>query len=88
VLFSEIGDPVNIGNPAEMTVLQFAETIRRLVGNHVPIEFRSLPVDDPKVRQPDITLARTRLGWEPRVPLEEGLRRTIGYFRERRARRA
>ena len=88
VLFSEIGDPVNIGNPAEMTVLQFAETIRRLVGNHVPIEFRSLPVDDPKVRQPDITLARTRLGWEPRVPLEEGLRRTIGYFRERRARQA
>ena len=88
VLFSEIGDPVNIGNPAEMTVLQFAETIRRLVGNHVPIEFRPLPVDDPKVRQPDITLARTRLGWEPRVPLEEGLRRTIGYFRERRARRA
>ncbi|MCJ7442341.1 MAG: SDR family oxidoreductase [Thermoanaerobaculaceae bacterium] len=88
VLFSEIGDPVNIGNPAEMTVLQFAETIRRLVGNHVPIEFRPLPVDDPKVRQPDITLARTRLGWEPRVPLEEGLRRTIGYFRERRARQA
>jgi len=88
VLFSEIGDPVNIGNPAEMTVLQFAETIRRLVGNHVPIEFRALPVDDPKVRQPDITLARTRLGWEPRVPLEEGLRRTIGYFRERRARQA
>jgi dTDP-glucose 4,6-dehydratase len=88
VLFSEIGDPVNIGNPAEMTVLQFAETIRRLVGNHVPIEFRPLPVDDPKVRQPDITLARTRLGWEPRVPLEEGLRRTIGYFRERRARKA
>jgi dTDP-glucose 4,6-dehydratase len=84
VLFSEIGDPVNIGNPAEMTVLQFAETIRRLVGNHVPIEFRPLPVDDPRVRQPDITLARTRLGWEPRVPLEEGLRRTIAYFRNRR----
>jgi dTDP-glucose 4,6-dehydratase len=84
VLFSEIGDPVNIGNPAEMTVLQFAETIRRLVGNHVPIEFRALPVDDPRVRQPDITLARTRLGWEPRVPLEEGLRRTIAYFRNRR----
>ena len=84
VLFSEIGDPVNIGNPAEMTVLQFAETIRRLVGNHVPIEFRPLPVDDPRVRQPDITIARTRLGWEPRVPLEEGLRRTIAYFRDRR----
>jgi dTDP-glucose 4,6-dehydratase len=88
VLFSEIGDPVNIGNPAEMTVLQFAETIRRLVGNHVPIEFRPLPVDDPQVRQPDITLARTRLGWEPRVKLEDGLRRTIAYFRERRARQA
>ncbi|HVN33603.1 MAG TPA: UDP-glucuronic acid decarboxylase family protein [Thermoanaerobaculaceae bacterium] len=86
VLFSEIGDPVNIGNPAEMTVLQFAETIRRLVGNHVPIEFRPLPVDDPQVRQPDITLARTRLGWEPRVKLEDGLSRTIAYFRERRAR--
>jgi dTDP-glucose 4,6-dehydratase len=86
VLFSEIGDPVNIGNPAEMTVLQFAETIRRLVGNHVPIEFRPLPVDDPRVRQPDIALARTRLGWEPRVPLEEGIRRTIGYFRAQRER--
>ncbi len=88
VLFSEIADPVNIGNPAEMTVRQFADTIRRLVGNNVPIEFRPLPVDDPRVRQPDITLARTRLGWEPRVPLEEGLRRTIAYFRERRDRGA
>jgi dTDP-glucose 4,6-dehydratase len=86
VLFSEMGDPINIGNPAEMTVLQFAETIRRLVGNHVPIEFRPLPVDDPRVRQPDITLARTRLGWEPRIALEEGLRRTIAYFREHRDR--
>ena len=86
VLFSEIGDPVNIGNPAEMTVRQFAETIRRLVGNDVAIEYRPLPVDDPRVRQPDITLARTRLGWEPRVPLEEGLRRTIDYFRARRDR--
>jgi dTDP-glucose 4,6-dehydratase len=88
VLFSELGDPVNIGNPAEMTVRQFAETIRRLVGNEVPIEHRPLPVDDPRVRQPDITLARTRLGWEPRVPLEEGLRRTIDYFRARRDREA
>jgi len=83
VLFSEIGDPVNIGNPAEMSVRLFAETIRRLVGPVVPIEFRPLPVDDPRVRQPDITIARTRLGWEPRVPLEEGLRRTIDYFRAR-----
>jgi dTDP-glucose 4,6-dehydratase len=88
VLFSEIGDPINIGNPGEMTVLQFAETIRKLVGNHVPIEFRTLPVDDPKVRQPDIGLAKSRLGWEPRVPVEEGLRRTIAYFRELRERKA
>ncbi len=81
VLFSEISDPVNIGNPAEMTILEFAERIRDLVDPALPIEFRPLPVDDPKVRQPDITLARTRLGWQPRVPLEAGLARTIGYFR-------
>ena len=81
LLFSEIDEPVNIGNPAEMTVLQFAETIRRLVGNQVPIERRPLPVDDPKVRQPDISKARAFLGWEPKVSLEEGLRRTIEYFR-------
>jgi dTDP-glucose 4,6-dehydratase len=81
VLFSEISDPVNIGNPAEMTILQFAERIRDLVDPSLPIEFRPLPVDDPKVRQPDITLARTRLGWQPRVPLEVGLARTIEYFR-------
>ena len=83
VLFSELHEPINIGNPAEMTVLEFAEAIRRLTGNHVPIEHRPLPVDDPKVRQPDITLARTRLGWQPRVPLEEGLARTVEYFRSR-----
>ena len=81
VLFSEIPDPVNVGNPAEMTVLQFAEAIRRLTGASIPIEHRPLPVDDPKVRQPDITVARAYLGWAPRVPLEEGLRRTIDYFR-------
>ncbi|HVN75174.1 MAG TPA: UDP-glucuronic acid decarboxylase family protein [Thermoanaerobaculaceae bacterium] len=81
VLFSEIDEPVNIGNPAEMTVLRFAETIRHLVGNKVPIEYKPLPVDDPKVRQPDISVARAYLGWEPKVSLEEGLRRTIEYFR-------
>jgi dTDP-glucose 4,6-dehydratase len=81
LLFSEISDPVNVGNPAEMTILQFAEKIRDLVDPALPIEFRALPVDDPKVRQPDITLARTRLGWQPRVPLEAGLARTIEYFR-------
>jgi dTDP-glucose 4,6-dehydratase len=81
LLFSEIAEPVNIGNPAEMTVLQFAEEIRRLTGNHVPIVFKPLPEDDPKVRQPDITTAFTRLGWQPRVPLAQGLARTIEYFR-------
>jgi len=85
VLFSEISDPVNVGNPAEMTVLRFAETIRALTGARAPIQFRPLPIDDPKVRQPDISLARSFLGWAPRVPLEEGLRRTIEYFRSARA---
>lgn len=88
LLFSEIPDPVNIGNPAEMTVLQFAETIRRLVGASVPIEFRPLPVDDPKVRQPDIAQAIAYLGWQPRVPIEAGLLRTIEYFRLLRERGA
>jgi dTDP-glucose 4,6-dehydratase len=73
--------PVNIGNPREMTILEFAQTIRSLVGSGSPIEFRELPTDDPKTRQPDITRARNLLGWEPRVPLEEGLARTIEYFR-------
>jgi dTDP-glucose 4,6-dehydratase len=73
--------PVNIGNPREMTILQFAETIRALVGSSSPIEFRVLPTDDPKTRQPDITRARAILDWEPKVPLEEGLLRTIEYFR-------
>jgi dTDP-glucose 4,6-dehydratase len=81
LLMSDEVNPTNIGNPAEMTVLQFAETIKRLVGTGAPIEFRPLPEDDPKIRRPDITKARTLLGWEPRVPLEEGLQRTIDYFR-------
>jgi dTDP-glucose 4,6-dehydratase len=80
LLMSDEVNPTNIGNPAEMTVLQFAETIKRLVGTDAPIEFRPLPEDDPKIRRPDITKARTILGWEPRVPLEEGLQRTIEYF--------
>jgi dTDP-glucose 4,6-dehydratase len=73
--------PVNLGNPREMTILEFAEIIRDLVGSSSRIEFRDLPVDDPKTRQPDIHRAREILGWEPRVPLEEGLRKTIDYFR-------
>ena len=82
LLMSDETMPTNIGNPSEMTVLQFAEEIKRLVGTSAPIEFRPLPEDDPKIRRPDITKARALLGWEPRVPLEDGLRRTIDYFRE------
>ncbi len=82
VLFSEISEPVNLGNPQEMTVLQFAQLIKELTGSSSPIEFHPLPVDDPKVRQPDITKARVYLGWEPKVPLREGLAKTIQYFRQ------
>ncbi len=74
-------DPVNIGNPREMTVLKFAELIIKLTGSPSPIEHRELPVDDPKIRQPDINKAREILGWEPRVELEAGLKETIEYFR-------
>jgi len=78
-LSNETG-PINIGNPSEMTIRQFAETIKRLMGSKVPIEFKPLPVDDPKVRQPDITKAKELLGWQPRIDLEAGLRHTIDFF--------
>ncbi|HXE57683.1 MAG TPA: UDP-glucuronic acid decarboxylase family protein [Gemmatimonadales bacterium] len=79
-------DPVNVGNPDEFTVLELAELVRRLTGSAAPIAFRPLPVDDPKVRQPDITRARRLLGWQPAVGLEDGLRRTIAYFQAQLAR--
>ena len=75
--------PVNIGNPHEMTVLQFAAEIRRLTGSASPIRHEPLPVDDPKVRQPDIGKAQRLLGWEPRVALADGLSQTIEYFKPR-----
>ncbi|MFY9824278.1 MAG: UDP-glucuronic acid decarboxylase family protein [Thermoanaerobaculia bacterium] len=81
LLMSDLEEPCNIGNPHEMTILEFAETIRAAVGSSSPIIFNPLPVDDPQTRQPDITLARTRLGWEPKVPLAKGLESTIAYFR-------
>jgi dTDP-glucose 4,6-dehydratase len=81
LLMSNETMPTNIGNPNEMTVLQFAQEIKRLTGTNAPIEFRPLPEDDPKIRRPDIAKARALLGWEPAVPLEEGLTRTIDYFR-------
>ena len=79
----EKGDemPVNLGNPHEVTVLQLAETIIRLADSKSKIVHRELPVDDPKQRRPDITHARQLLGWEPEVALEDGLRRTLEYFR-------
>ena len=73
--------PVNLGNPEEVTVLELAQTIVRLAGSTSTIEFRELPVDDPKQRRPDITRARSLLGWDPKVALEDGLGRTLEYFR-------
>jgi dTDP-glucose 4,6-dehydratase len=81
LLLSGEPGPINIGNPSELSVLEFARTIRKLTGTASEIVFKPLPEDDPKVRQPDITRARTLLGWEPKVELEEGLTRTIAYFR-------
>ncbi|HEY1301935.1 MAG TPA: UDP-glucuronic acid decarboxylase family protein [Vicinamibacterales bacterium] len=78
---SPTNEPVNIGNPHEITIEQIARTIIALVGSSSRLVYRPLPVDDPKQRQPDITRARTLLGWEPKVGLEEGLLRTVGYFR-------
>ncbi len=73
--------PVNIGNPHEFTMKQLAEMVIELTGSRSKLAFKPLPADDPRQRQPDITLARTRLAWEPKVPLREGLARTIAYFR-------
>jgi dTDP-glucose 4,6-dehydratase len=78
---SNVNDPVNIGNPQEMTIEQIARMIIKLTGSKSNLVYRPLPEDDPKVRQPDITRARTLLGWEPKVGLEEGLTRTLDYFR-------
>ncbi len=83
LMHSKENDPVNIGNPQEMTIKQMAELIITMTGSKSQIIYKPLPTDDPKVRQPDITRARTLLGWEPRVPLELGLGRTIEYFREK-----
>jgi dTDP-glucose 4,6-dehydratase len=78
-----VNDPVNIGNPHEMTLLELAKRIVRLAASSSEIVFRPLPVDDPKVRQPDIGRARSLLGWEPRVDIDEGLRLTLDWFRKK-----
>jgi dTDP-glucose 4,6-dehydratase len=78
---SDVHDPVNIGNPHEMTIEEIARAIIKISGSTSQIVYRPLPEDDPKVRKPDITRARTLLGWEPKVPLEEGLVKTLEYFK-------
>ncbi len=84
LLHSEEKEPVNLGNPREMTILEFAEAVKVAVGSTAPVTFKPLPVDDPKQRRPDIGKAKRVLnGWEPKVPLEEGLRRTAEYFRKK-----
>jgi UDP-glucuronate decarboxylase len=75
--------PVNIGNPHELTVMELARRIIDLTGSRSEIKSMPVPTDDPRQRQPDISLARTKLDWQPRVPLEEGLMQTISYFESR-----
>ncbi len=83
LMMSDFHEPVNIGNPREMTIRQFAEEILRITGADCQIEHMPLPVDDPKVRQPDITRAKTILSWEPKVDFDKGIRETIEFFRGR-----
>jgi dTDP-glucose 4,6-dehydratase len=82
LLLSKINTPVNLGNPHEMTLLELAEKVRRASKSKSRLVFRPLPQDDPKIRRPDIHLARKELKWEPRVPFDEGLQKTIAYFRK------
>ncbi len=77
---TECHTPVNIGNPQEMSILEFAKAILEITGSKSKIAFRELPLDDPKVRQPDISLAKSLFGWTPKVSLEEGIRKTLAYF--------
>ena len=83
LLRSEYQEPVNIGNPHEMTIREFATEVQRLVGTRVDIVSKPLPEDDPKVRKPDISRAIEVLGWQPKISFDEGMRRTIAWFRER-----
>jgi len=83
LLATEFHEPVNLGNPDEVTIFQFAEEVRALTGCKSPIVYKPLPQDDPKVRKPDITRARKLLGWEPKVARHEGMKRTLEYFRKR-----
>jgi UDP-glucuronate decarboxylase len=77
----DLHEPVNLGNPGEFTIKQLAEEVIRICGSSSGTTYLPLPMDDPKQRQPDITQAQTRLGWNPKVPLREGLEKTVDYFR-------
>jgi dTDP-glucose 4,6-dehydratase len=83
LMLSDERYPVNLGNPQELTILEFADKIRELTGARVPLKFEPLPEDDPKRRRPDITKARSVLGWSPKVGLEEGLRETVAWFQQK-----
>jgi nucleoside-diphosphate-sugar epimerase len=82
MLHTEVADPVNLGNPEEVTVLELAERIREVCGSDSEIRFTERMTDDPERRRPDIALARDRLGWEPTIPLDEGLAGTVKWARE------
>jgi dTDP-glucose 4,6-dehydratase len=83
LLFADFHEPVNLGNPNEVSILEFAKEIQKLAGSSCQIEFKPLPQDDPKVRRPDIGRARTLLGWEPKVDRVEGMQQTMEYFRRK-----
>jgi dTDP-glucose 4,6-dehydratase len=80
---SNIHEPINLGNSRELTILEFAEIVKKLLKKDLEFDFKPLPTDDPKVRRPDISRAQKELAWEPLMPLEEGLKRTLEYFRLR-----
>ena len=84
LMMSDLNEPTNIGNPHEMSIEEMARLVIKMTGSSSRVVFKPLPIDDPKVRQPDITRARTLLGWEPKVRLEDGLTSTIEYFRKKR----
>ena len=82
LVMSDLNEPVNIGNPQELTVREMAQLILKITGSKSELVYRALPEDDPKVRQPDISLARRALGWEPEVDVREALRLTVEWFRQ------
>ena len=83
LLHADFHDPVNLGNPNEVSILEFAREILAMTGSKSILSFKPLPQDDPKMRRPDIERARRLLGWEPRIERQEGLRRTLAYFRDK-----